>query len=103
MADGPVRGRAARDGDEIVGIVHFLSHPSGWTLEPVTYLQDLFTVAEHRGRGVARRLIEAVAAEARDAGSPRLYWLTQSHNATARLLYDRIAQHTGFIRYEYPL
>lgn len=98
-----LQGLAAREDGEILGITHFLRHPSAWTLQPVVYLQDLFTDEAYRGRGVARALIEAVAAEARAGGSTRMYWLTQSHNATARMLYDRLAKHTGFIRYEYPL
>lgn len=98
-----IRGLAAREGGEILGITHFLRHSSAWTLQPVVYLQDLFTDEAYRGRGVARALIEAVAQEARQGGSTRMYWLTQSHNTTARTLYDRLAKHTGFIRYEYPL
>ena len=48
-------------------------------------------------------LIEAVADRAKQQESTRLYWLTQDHNAVARQLYDRVAKHSGFIRYEYPL
>ena len=98
-----LQGLAARDGDEIVGITHFLMHPSAWTLTPVCYLQDLFTDQSRRNQGVARALISAVAVRAREQKSARLYWLTQSHNETARALYDKVAQHTGFIRYEYKL
>ena len=29
--------------------------------------------------------------------------MTQDHNETARLLYDRLAKHNGFIRYDYAL
>ncbi len=103
LEDREVQGLAAREDGEILGIVHFLRHPSCWTLDPVVYLQDLFTDEAYRGRGVARALIEAVAAEARRGASTRMYWLTQAHNTTARTLYDRVAKHTGFIRYEYPL
>jgi len=44
-----------------------------------------------------------VAEQARSQGAQRLYWLTQSHNQPARALYDRLAEHRGFIRYDYPL
>ena len=103
MAGQELHGLAARDGASILGITHYLFHPSAWTLKPVVYLQDLFTDPAQRGRGVARALIEAVAARGVTAGSPRLYWLTQSDNETARALYDKVAQHTGFIRYEVAL
>jgi ribosomal protein S18 acetylase RimI-like enzyme len=51
-----------------------------------------------RGRGAARALIEGVAASARDRGADRLYWHTQEDNAGARVLYDKVARFTGFIR-----
>ncbi len=97
-----LRGLAARVDGEVVGITHYLFHTSAWTLTPVCYLQDLFVGEQARGHGAGRALIEAVAAQARTANSARLYWLTQDHNTTARTLYDRLAKHTGFIRYEYP-
>lgn len=103
QAGEELHGLAARDESGIVGITHFLFHASCWTLTPVCYLQDLFTDPAHRGRGCARALIGAVADTARSRGSTRMYWLTQSHNATARALYDKVAKHTGFIRYEYSL
>lgn len=98
-----LHGLAARVDGEMIGITHFLFHSSAWTLTPVCYLQDLFVNSASRGHGAGRALIEAVAERARAASSTRLYWLTQSHNATARALYDRLAKHSGFIRYEYPL
>ena len=48
-------------------------------------------------------LIEAVADEARRRGAARYYWTTQDHNTVARALYDRVARHAGFIRYDYPI
>ena len=48
-------------------------------------------------------LIEGVAAAARERGADRLYWHTQESNARARVLYDKVARFTGFIRYAYPL
>ncbi len=102
LHDTALHGLAARVDGEIVGITHFLFHNSAWTLTPVCYLQDLFVDRAARGHGAGRALIEAVAERARAQSSARLYWLTQSHNATARALYDRLAKHTGFVRYEYP-
>jgi GNAT superfamily N-acetyltransferase len=72
-------------------------------MNPVCYLQDLFTAEGLRGQGVARRLINAVYEAARAAGSSRVYWQTQVTNAPARLLYDRVAEHQGFIVYVHEL
>jgi GNAT superfamily N-acetyltransferase len=83
----------------LIGIVHYLFHRSTWTVGDYCYLQDLFTVPEARGRGAGRALIEAVTDRARAAGSSRVYWLTHESNATARGLYDRVADRPGFIQY----
>ena len=59
--------------------------------------------AQRQASQYARSLIEAVAAQARLQGAARYYWLTQEHNAVARVLYDKVAKHAGFIRYDFPL
>ena len=100
MANRELHGLGARQDGELVGICHLLFHSSAWTAAPVCYLQDLFTDVSARGGGVGRALIAAAAAMARERSSTRLYWLTQSNNATARALYDKVARHSGFIRYE---
>lgn len=89
---------AERDG-EIVGIVHYIFHRSTWTKGPYCYLQDLFTAEHARGAGVGRKLIEAVYERAKGQGASRVYWLTQEDNATARALYDKLADRSGFIQY----
>nr|WP_319563456.1 GNAT family N-acetyltransferase [uncultured Rhodoferax sp.] len=97
-----VHGLAARLDGQLVGITHYLFHASNWSAD-VCYLQDLFVDESARGQGVARALIEQVAQVAREHGAPRLYWLTHHTNARARILYDHLATHQGFIRYEYPM
>lgn len=92
-------GRLALLDGQPVGLVHYIYHRHGWKLEPVCYLQDLFTTSEARGRGVARALIETVYAEADAAQAPSVYWLTQEFNSTARALYDKVATCTPFIVY----
>lgn len=102
LSQDGVMGLAARLDGELVGFAHYLFHPTVWTSSSC-YLQDLFTAPAARGHGVARALIEAVAAAAHARGAARYYWNTQSDNTTARRLYDRVAAHRGFIRYDFPL
>lgn len=97
--DEHVFGIVAEVAGELVGLAHYLFHRSTTRVEPTCYLQDLFTAPDHRGRGIGRRLIEAVYDAARATGATRVYWQTQASNAPGRALYDRVARHAGFIVY----
>jgi GNAT superfamily N-acetyltransferase len=83
----------------LCGIVHYLFHRSCWTVGDYCYLQDLFVAEGARNLGVGRALILAVEDRARAAGASRVYWLTHETNADARVLYDRLAERSGFIQY----
>jgi GNAT superfamily N-acetyltransferase len=84
---------------ELLGLTHYLFHRSTLSLGPSCYLNDLFTAEAARGKGVGRALIEAVHRRAVEAGVARLYWHTQTNNATARRLYDAVAEDSGFMVY----
>jgi len=99
----PVHAQVAEQAGRIVGLAHTVFHRSTTRLHDVCYLQDLFTAPELRGLGIGRRLIEAVYASARHAGSSRVYWQTQAGNAAGRALYDKVARHLGFIVYAHEL
>jgi GNAT superfamily N-acetyltransferase len=90
---------AEADGS-LVGFVHYLFHPSTWSLRDICYLEDLFVDPAARGGGIGRALIHAVYAEADRAGAGAVYWMTQEFNADGRALYDTLARRTSFIRYE---
>lgn len=95
----PMELLGAYVGDRLRGIVHYLYHRSCWTVGNYCYLQDLFVAEDSRKLGLGRALIEAVYREAREAGASRVYWLTHETNATARALYDTLADRPGFIQY----
>ena len=98
-AHEPVHALVAEEGGRLIGLAHYLYHRSTTAIGPSCYMQDLFTTAEARGRGVGRALIEAVYAAARAAGSPRVYWQTHETNHTAMQLYDKVAERSGFLVY----
>ncbi|WP_436407504.1 N-acetyltransferase family protein [Burkholderia gladioli] len=99
----PMHAMVAESAGEIVGLVHFLYHRHTTLAGPICYLQDLYTLASARGKGVGRALIEAVYREARQDGAERVYWQTHETNQTAMKLYDQLASKSGFLVYRHAL
>jgi GNAT superfamily N-acetyltransferase len=89
----------AEEDDRLVGLVHYIQHRSCWTVGDYVYLQDLFVDPDVRDTGLGRALIEHVYARAAETGASRVWWLTHESNAQAMLLYDRIADKSGFVQY----
>ena len=96
-------GRVAVVDGRVVGMLNAVLHPNTWSIAPVCYLEDLYVDAEHRGRGVGRALIEALASEGRRAGWRRIYWRTADDNFTAQRLYDALARRSRWVTYELEL
>ena len=102
--DGDIEGFKATDADgKMIGMVTFLYHGTTWSAGARCYLHDLFTLPESRGHGVGRLLINAVYDAAREAGAEQVYWLTQEFNYHGRILYDKVADRTPFIKYAHSL
>jgi GNAT superfamily N-acetyltransferase len=95
----PVHALVADQDGRLVGLAHYIFHRSTAIIGPICYLQDLFASPEVRGRGVGRSLIEAVYKGAKQAASPRVYWLTHETNKQAMALYDKVAERSGFVQY----
>ena len=95
----PMRADVAELDGRVVGIVHTIDHRSCWTAGDYCYLQDLYTDAAVRGRGVGRALIHHVYAEARARGCSRVHWLTHETNTDAMALYQQVADRSGFVQY----
>ncbi len=95
----PVHALVAEEEGRLAGLVHYLFHRTTLSIAPSCYLHDLFTEPSLRGNGIGRKLIHAVYEQAKRAGSARVYWLTHETNATARKLYDQVADLSGFVVY----
>jgi len=54
-ADEPVHGLVAESAGRLLGLTHYLFHRSTSAIEPVCYLQDLFTDETARGEASAGR------------------------------------------------
>lgn len=97
--ESPLHAIVAIHQGQLMGFVHFIQHASTWTTQDYCYLQDLYVAPTCRGKHIGRELIEQVYLAAQDLNCSRVYWLTQENNYTARMLYDRVAERSGFIQY----
>src|SRR6187200_3158541 len=65
----PVHALIAERGGELLGLTHYLFHRSTTMIEPNCYMQDLFTNAPSRVKGIGRALINVVYEQAKLAGA----------------------------------
>ncbi|UBQ04203.1 GNAT family N-acetyltransferase [Curtobacterium sp. TXMA1] len=94
-------GLVAEDADgRLLGLADLrrFARPSSATTG--LYLDDLFTAPDARGRGVATALLHEAAATAAAEGASVIRWITAEDNATARAVYDRVAEATPWVTYD---
>ena len=77
-----------RESGKVIGFATvYLTFTSTITTK-VAVLNDLYTCPNHRGKGIARKLIEHCRNFAAQNGAARLQWVTAPSNETAQKLYD---------------
>jgi GNAT superfamily N-acetyltransferase len=80
----------ARIGDSPVGFALFFQSYSTFLAQPGIYLEDLFVLPEHRGRGAGKALLVRLAQIARERHCGRLEWSVLDWNAPAIEFYQRV-------------
>ena len=80
----------ARLGDVPVGFALFFQSYSTFLARPGMYLEDLFVLPEHRGRGAGKALLARLAQIARERGCGRLEWSVLDWNTPAIEFYQRL-------------
>jgi ribosomal protein S18 acetylase RimI-like enzyme len=64
--------------------------PSLYTDGPDAYLEELYVVPEHRGRGIGRSLLEAAMQHAREHDAAHIDLGTSEDDVAARRLYESV-------------
>lgn len=80
----------ARVDDEPVALALFFHNYSTFLAKPGIYLEDIFVLPEHRGRGIGKALLRAIATIARDRDCGRIEWSVLDWNAPAIGFYQRL-------------
>jgi GNAT superfamily N-acetyltransferase len=101
-AEALIAERPPRPGDpgagelepEALGYALFFPTFSSFLASTGVWLEDLFVRAEHRGEGVGRALLEAVAALVQERGGERLEWAALDWNEPALGFYRKIGAAT---------
>jgi len=80
----------AEEGAQPIGFALFFHTFSTFLARPGLYLEDLFVLADHRGRGVGRALLAHLAHLAVERGCGRLEWSVLNWNQEAIRFYERL-------------
>jgi GNAT superfamily N-acetyltransferase len=80
-------GHVAVISEEVVGCALWLLNFSTWRGVHGIYIEDLYVRPEHRGRGVGRALLRALARECDEHGYARLEWAVLDWNEPAIRFY----------------
>jgi ribosomal protein S18 acetylase RimI-like enzyme len=78
----------AFDAARAVGVAVCFRGFSTFYARPLINIHDLAVVAEYRGQGIGRRLLEAVAARAGETGCCKLTLEVRENNHRARRMYE---------------
>jgi GNAT superfamily N-acetyltransferase len=81
-------------GSEALGYALFFPTFSSFLTSTGVWLEDLFVRPSHRGGGVGRALLSAVAVRVRERGGERLEWAALDWNELALGFYRRIGAST---------
>jgi GNAT superfamily N-acetyltransferase len=85
-----VEGFVAEDGGTAVGYALYFGMFSSFWTAPIVWLEDLYVRESHRGTGLGRALLSAVARVAVARGSPRLSFEVLDSNEPALAFYRRL-------------
>lgn len=98
-----VYGLVAEDKGTLIGLLQYILHPTTGSIEPVCYMQDVFVATDHRGKGIAKKMIAALERTGKQENWSRIYWLAEAENNAAQSLYKSLGQKMNFTLHILPL
>jgi GNAT superfamily N-acetyltransferase len=75
---------------QLIGFALFFKTYSTFLTKPGLYLEDIFVQQPHRGQGVGKALLKAVAQIAQERGYGRLEWSVLDWNENAIAFYEKM-------------
>ena len=93
----------AREETDSVGFMQLYPSFSSVSMRRTWILNDLFVRRSHRKQGIAKLLMSAAAAHARDTGAARIDLSTQTANTAAQSLYESLGYRKDSAFYHYVL
>ena len=85
---------------KIVGIAHYRTMPRPIKGQYIGFLDDLFVEPDFRCQKIAQRMINHLKSLSQANNWSGIRWVTHSSNKKAKILYDKIANNSGFELYE---
>lgn len=98
-----VNGLCAMEKDKMVGLVHYILHATTGHIEPVCYMQDVYVDPDHRGRGIARKMVEELVRIGKREKWARMQWFAEADNEAAQALYKNLGVKLNFSLHVMPL
>ncbi len=96
-SNSSVHGLVAEDGGKLIGLLHYITHPTTGSLKDVCYMQDVYVDPERRQKGIAKKLIKELAIIGQKQKNwARIYWLAEEDNIAAQKLYETIGVKMNF-------
>lgn len=101
--DFQIFGLCAELNGKMVGLVHYVLHPTTGSLANVCYMQDVYVDPEFRKKGIARLLVMEVSKIGFKEKWARVYWLAEEDNKAAQALYENIGVKLDFSLHVLPI
>jgi GNAT superfamily N-acetyltransferase len=86
-------GLIAEENGRPVGYLLYFPSASLGTMERTLYMPDLYVSAKHQGRGVGRKLMQALMTRARKRKATSIMWTVYDRNPKAMAFYYKLGAH----------